>query len=185
MSFRRRNLSCQRRLVSSLFSWMPAFAGMTVFIFSSSLQAELKIDQKLPIQIQSDKASFERLNRQAVHEGNVVMVQGNQTVYADKLIVKKDIQGKDTLVNAIGNPAIFLGKVENEPEPVRATAKMIHYYPDKQLIILEGDAQITHLQDKFQGPMLSYQLDKQIVTASKHSKDRPTITIQPRPTKKS
>lgn len=155
-----------------------------VFLVSFPAHADFKADQKLPIQIQSDKASFERLNRQAMHEGNVVMVQGNQTVYADKLIVKKDMLGKETMINAIGNPAIFLGKMEGEPEPLRATAKIIHYHPDKQLIVLEGDAQITHLQDKFQGPMLSYQLDKQIVTAAKQSKERPTITIQPR-TKKS
>lgn len=165
--------------------YLPGFIFISAYLFSFPLHAEIKIDQSLPIQIQSDNAFFERITRQATHEGHVVMVQGPNTVYADKLIVRKENGDKNTHVYALGQPAVFIGKMDGEPEPVRATANTINYYPDKQLIVLEGNAQLTHLQDKFQGPMLSYQLDKQIVSASKQSQERPTITIAPNTRKKS
>jgi lipopolysaccharide export system protein LptA len=137
----------------------------------------------VPIQIQSDTASFEQLSHQATHEGNVVMTQGDHILHADKLTVKKDPKGDLTVLKATGNPATFSGQMESSPHPVLATAKIIYYYPDKQLIVLEGQATLDHQQDKFKGPMLSYQLDKQVVSATKQNNERPTITIQPRVSK--
>ncbi|MBS0286213.1 MAG: lipopolysaccharide transport periplasmic protein LptA [Proteobacteria bacterium] len=143
-----------------------------------------RLDRDTPIQIQSDKASFEQLNQQATHEGNVIMTQGAHVLHADKLTVKKDAKGELTVIKAFGGPATFTGNFADDPQPVYATAKIIYYYPDKQLIVLEGMATLDHHQDKFKGPMLSYQIDKQIVSASKQSNERPTITIHPRVSKK-
>ncbi|MBN9288422.1 MAG: lipopolysaccharide transport periplasmic protein LptA [Gammaproteobacteria bacterium 39-13] len=153
-------------------------------VFCSSLFASIaKIDPNTPIQIQSDIASFEQISRQACHEGNVILTQGSNELHADKLTAKKDPKGNLTVITAIGKPATFTGKVENSPQPIFATAKTIYYYPDKQLIVLEGAATLDHQQDKFRGPVLSYQLDKQMVSAEKQSNERPTITIHPRVSK--
>lgn len=143
-----------------------------------------RLDADTPIQIQSDNASFEQLSQQATHEGNVIMTQGAHVLHADKLTVKKDAKGELTVIKAVGKPATFTGNFAEEPQPVYATAKIIYYYPDKQLIVLEGAATLDHQQDKFKGPMLSYQIDKQIVSASKQSDERPIITIHPRVSKK-
>ncbi len=131
-------------------------------------------NKKMPsaIEIQSDAASVQQLTRQAVHEGNVVMKQGDNTLYADKLIIQKDEKGALSEITAIGKPATFKGTIF-------ASAKTIHYYPAKQLILLEGDATLIHQQDKFHGPTLSYQIDKQVVFATKSNQERPTIIFHP------
>lgn len=135
-------------------------------------------DLSLPIQIQSDQASFEHALKKATHTGNVVMVQGTNELYAEKLIMKKDLQG-DVLV-ATGNPATFKGVMADDPAPITGTAEKITYFPAKKLLVLEGNATLHHQQDKFKGPSLSYQLDKQLVTATANRHERPTIVIQPR-----
>ncbi len=155
-----------------------------VFILSFSIPAcfamHQGIDPNIPIQIQSDIASFEQISRQAIHEGNVILVQGSHELRADKLTMERDLKGHLNLITAKGNPATFQGKLNENPEPIHATAKTIYYYPAKQLIILEGAATLSHLQDEFQGPTLRYQLDTQVVTATKQSNERPIITFYPR-----
>ena len=142
--------------------------------------APIKIDPKTPIQIQADSASFDQSKQEAIHMGNVILTQGTHELHSDRLTIKKDAKGHLSVITAIGAPATFTGKRLNDPNPVYASAKTIYYYPDKQLLVLEGAATIDHQQDKFRGPMLSYQLDKQIINATKQSDERPIITIHPR-----
>lgn len=157
--------------------------GIGSFFCSTVFATMPKIDPNTPIQIQSDVAAYEQIQHQATHEGNVILTQGSHILHADKLIAKKDPKGNLTVITATGKPATFTGKMDNDPDPVYATAKTIYYYPDKQLLVLEGSATIDHQHDKFRGPALSYRLDKQTVSAAKQSNERPTITIQPRVSK--
>lgn len=138
------------------------------------------LDLTQPITIQSDTAAVEQLSHQATHSGNVIMTQGAHELRADTLTVKKDPKGGLTVITATGNPASFSGKRLDEPDPLVATAKTIYYYPDKQLVVLEGSATLEHQKDKFQGPSLSYNLDKQVISATSQSQDRPTVTLHPR-----
>lgn len=132
------------------------------------------------IQIESDKAYYQPRLHQAIHEGNVVMKQDSQILKADKLIIERNKVGKLSQLTATGHPATFSGQLEAHKTPVYASANTIHYFPDKQLLMLEGNATLMHEQDKFKGPVLSYQIDKQVVNASKQSNERPTLFIQPR-----
>lgn len=133
-----------------------------------------------PLQIRADKATIEQTSRQAIYLGNVILTQGSRVLHADKLEVKQDSQGRWDVIRATGNPARFTGNLDTNSQPVYGTAKTIYYYPDKQLVILEGGAVLEHEKDKFQGPTLSYEIDKRIISATKQSDERPTITIQPR-----
>lgn len=151
---------------------------MNTSVFAAT--TPIKIDPKTPIEIQADSASFDQVKQEAIHMGNVILTQGMHELHSDKLTIKKDAKGHLAVITAIGAPATFTGKRLNDPNPVYATAKTIYYYPDKQLLVLEGSATIDHQQDKFRGPMLSYQLDKQIINATKQSDERPIITINPR-----
>lgn len=136
--------------------------------------------ENAPIQIQSDTAYIEQLSKQATYEGNVILKQGTHILHADKLTLKKNDQGHLALITATGSPATFEGKLEISTHTIYAAAKTILYHPDKKLLELQGEATMEHQQDKFKGPMLSYQLDKQIISASKQSDERPTIIIHPR-----
>lgn len=150
-------------------------------IFASSLFSHpAKLDPTQPIQIKSDTASVEQLSHQATYSGNVIMTQSSHELHADTITVKKDPKGHLTVITAIGNPATFTGKRVDDPEPLVATAKTIYYYPDKQLVVLEGLATLEHQKDKFQGPTLSYNLNKQVISATSQNQERPTVTLYPR-----
>jgi lipopolysaccharide export system protein LptA len=150
-------------------------------LFSTgSLSHPVALKSSEPITIQADNASVEQLHRQAIYTGNVIMTQGLHQLRADTLTIKKDLQGRFSVITAVGNPASFTGKRANDPEPLIATGKTIYYYPDKQLVVLEGLATLEHQKDKFEGPTLSYNLDKQVISATSQSQDRPTITLHPR-----
>jgi len=160
--------------VRAVFISLMLSVPLSLFAHTSALHSEQ------PITIQSDTASVEQLKHHAVHEGNVILTQGLHTLCADRLTIQKDLKGNLSVITATGNPARFSGKKENEIEPLLATAKIIYYYPDKQLVVLEGAATLEHQQDKFQGPSLRYQLDKQVISATSQSQDRPTVTLHPR-----
>lgn len=141
---------------------------------------QLMNDLSLPIEIQSDVATFEHALEQAVYEGNVVMTQGSHTLHADKLLIQKNTEDGTSCFIATGTPATFKGLVADSPVPVSATAKTITFHPESQLLVFEEDATLNHQQDKFKGPSLSYRLDTQTITANANGHVRPTITIQPR-----
>lgn len=145
--------------------------------------AHVGINSELPIQITADNASYEHMNH-ALYQGNVILTQGDHELRADKLDAKKDRDGFVTVITATGNPAHYNGKLTTNPSPVFATAKTIHYYPDKQLVVLEGEATLKHEQDTFHGPTLSYQLEKQIISAVSQKEERPTMIIYPQVSKK-
>jgi len=155
--------------------------GFLLLAFSVCLNAHpeaVKSDQ--PIQIQSDVASYEQLNHLAIHQGNVVLTQNERELRADKLTIQLTPQGRAQVITATGNPAKFSGKMKENVQPLYATAKTIYYYPEKQLVVLEGAATLMQDKDTFHGPSLSYQLDKQIITAAKQSDERPTLIIHPK-----
>lgn len=153
---------------------------LLILFFATQSVAGICKKEALPVSIQSDFASIDQITRTATHEGNVVMKQGNHTLLADKLIIQKDDKGALSEITAHGKPATFHGQlVEKTKAPLHASAKVIHFYPAKQLIVLEGEATLTHQQDKFHGPTLSYQIDKQIVSATKRNEERPTIIFHP------
>ena len=108
------------------------------------------------------------------------MTQGENELRSDKLVIQKNEQGKLDVIKATGNPAHFKGKRENDLHPLNATANIIYYYPDKQLIVLEGSATLEHQQDKFEGPSLSYYMEKQVISATSQNDSRPTVILHPR-----
>lgn len=147
-------------------------------VLNTSIDASVPVET--PIYIQSDNAAFEQTKLLATYEGNVVMQQGSHILHAQTLAIKKNANGALTRITASGNPATFTGNHRHSTHPVYAKANIIYYYPNKELLILEGNAELQHQQDKFQGPSLHYQLDTQVISASKHNNQRPTVTILPR-----
>jgi lipopolysaccharide export system protein LptA len=154
------------------------FIGIVYCTFVQAYPAGLDPDK--PIKIQSNEASLEQLKQEAAYRGNVIMTQGENILHSDELTVKRDSHGRLNVITAKGKPATFTGKRANDPKPLHATAQTIYYYPEKQLIILEGEATLEHQQDKFEGPSLTYNLEKQVITASSQKDVRPTVILHPR-----
>ena len=100
----------------------------------------------------------------------MVLTQGSHELHADKLVVKKEANDVNVLI-ATGKPATFKGLMMNDPNPVTASANTIYFYPDKKLIVFEGNATLTHEKDKFKGPSLSYHIEQQTIIATSTSRN--------------
>lgn len=168
-------VTCLMRATVLMIFFAPAVWGVSA----------LKINPNAPIQIQSDNALLDQKSGQLIYQGTVIMTQGQNTLLSDKLTVKRDTRGSFEVILATGSPAKFDAIFENDPQPIHATAKTIYYYPEKQLLVLEGSATLDHEQDKFKGPLLRYELDKKVVSASSLNNQRPVITLYPRGVPKS
>lgn len=165
---------------SLLLRFTVLFGCMGYAIIGYGMKGLPLEDQNTPIEIKSDLATFEHARQEATYEGHVEMIQGKNILHADKLVIKTEQDSQTQCFEAIGLPATYSGYLANDPEPFTATAQSIFYYPNKRLLIFKDDATLTYKQDKFKGPSLRYDLEKQTVHATSNGHARPTITIQPR-----
>lgn len=161
------------------------FCAFLSFLFSEMYASCLHaypttLNPDEPIKIQADTASIEQLKQKAVYTGNVIMIQGEHELRANELVIKKEPNSGLNVITAKGDPAHFTGKRLNDPHPLLATANIIYYYPAKQLIILEGAATLDYQKDRFEGPTLSYHLEKQVISATSQNDLRPTVILHPR-----
>lgn len=138
------------------------------------------INSKNSVEIESDSVRIEKTTQQAIYLGNVRVKQNDSLLTADKLVVKKNRTGGIEVMIASGKPANFTGNIMEKDQPIFGSANIIYFYPDKQLVELEGQAELQHLQDKFKSPKLSYAMDKQIISANRTENQRPLIIMQPR-----
>lgn len=133
----------------------------------------------LPIEIQSDQASYFHQEGKMIHEGHVVVHWGDKTLLADRLILLKDRQGQVQTIKAFGTPATFEG-THNE-RLIEGQANRIEYHPNTQMVELHGDALLTHLQDKFMGPLITLNTSTSEITAHKNASERPVLIFHSKP----
>lgn len=127
-----------------IFLWLtPAFA--------------LSSDQKAPVELSADSAHCQQKDAETICEylGNVVFAQGTGVLKAPKVTVYKK-SDKIYKIEASGNLAHYQTELDENHKLVQASGKIITLYPDKNLMVLNGDGEITEDQNKFTGPYLEY-----------------------------
>ncbi|HKY69914.1 MAG TPA: lipopolysaccharide transport periplasmic protein LptA [Gammaproteobacteria bacterium] len=133
------------------------------------------------VNIQSDTLTYNQVTQEAVHEGNVVLTQGDYILFADKLILHKgSTQSKQIeKIIATGNPAKFEAKPKKDKMPVLGEAKTIYYYPTTQQLILQNQAKLHYQADIFTAPKITYDIQKNIIFSEKRDQERSSMVIHP------
>lgn len=134
----------------------------------------------IPIQIQSDTASFDQRSGIAIHRGSVLLSQGDRRLSADELRVKRDARGHIQIITALGHPARYQGAFEKGHPTVVGKADKMTYQPEKMILILENHAELTQPPNVFRGPHIQYDLAKKVITSPASSKGRTVLILQPR-----
>lgn len=147
----------------------------------------LPSDSQQKIQIVADSTLVDYKTGSNTHEGNVRIDQGSTHLLADKVTTKNN--SKHKIEEAIAYGITRLAEYSTTPKAgdaqFLAKARVIKFYPQTEIVVLEGDVSVTQGENSFQGPLIIYNMKDQIVTAPASKTGRATIVIEPDQYKKS
>ena len=103
--------------------------------------------------ITSDKLTFDYLNHFALFDGNVVVVDPQMTLYADKMTVLFSLSNKVSEIKAEG-------KVYIVQQDKQARADVAQYNVDQGVIVMTGKPQVTRGQDVLTGDRITFWRDQ-------------------------
>ena len=152
---------------------------VALLLVATPVSAESKKPME-PINIDADNAKILEKEGKSIYTGNVVLIQGDTKVTADKIIVlSKD--GKLSHLIAIGNPVTYHQKNQPKEADINGEAKRVEYYALSKRIVLLNNAKLTQGKNSFSGNKIEYNAISEVVTASQSEsgKERVRVTIQP------
>lgn len=134
-------------------------------------------DRQLPLYIDADWSEFTNGTPTGIYKGNVVMVQGNLEILADEAIFQM-IDGELEYIIATGD----MVKIKDLPklnEPwVYGEGRKLSYFPKKQILELETDAQVEQNRDIVVANKIIYNLETRVINAERKDDGRVHFTIQ-------
>ena len=124
-----------------------------------------------PVQISADQGRFEQDRGRGHYRGNVEMIQGDRTLYADEVeLIMRD--GELRRVEAIGTPVRM-----KEADFLESHADKLEYDLSRRTVILIGNAYIRHQGNTFEGARVEYNMDTRQVDASGEGEQRVRLVI--------
>ncbi|EKE01435.1 MAG: hypothetical protein ACD_21C00132G0006 [uncultured bacterium] len=114
-------------------------------------------DDELPAKLSSDSAICKRQDSENVctYSGKAELSQGTTNLQAQDITIYKKAGSKINKIVASGKQAHYNAILDNNQQ-VNADAELITIYPDKKMMILEGNGQIIVGRDKYSGPHIEY-----------------------------
>jgi len=160
--------------------WNVKFLFLTLWLMPIRLFA-LPGDDQQTMHINSDASTFNYKTGTNIYEGHVKIDQGTTHLIADRVVTTSN--NKHKISEAIAYGLTQLAEYTTLPKPgdpiFHAKAKVIKFYPAKSLVFLAGDVIVTQGKNSFQGPVITYNMKDQIVTAPPSKTGRATIIIEP------
>jgi len=164
-------------LLSSSFG-LAAFAQN-----EGAIQSTLASDFQQPVQIEADREFLDLRADLFRVEGNVVITQGSLIIQADQLEIEGfgNEQGDAERFIATGSPATYEQTIELGMR-VTASADKITYNATERLLTLDGNAELMQSGNSVRASRISYDLEKQQITALRGTEDgqRVRTRLQPR-----
>lgn len=142
----------------------------------------LSDDHEQKMHIVADSSTFNYKTGVDTYEGNVRIDQGTTHLTADKLVTSKNAQHKIEKAIAYGTKKLaeYTTVPKQGDKIFHAKANVITFYPLRSFVSLEGNVVVTQGQNSFQGPIISYNMKDQIVTAPASKIGHATIIIEPK-----
>jgi lipopolysaccharide export system protein LptA len=160
--------------------WYPK-AVLAIFLFSllSTSVFALESDKQAPLQIKADHVFFDHKKGINTYTGHVVLTQGTSALQADTIVVNFDSQDQLEKIVAKGKPAQYRTLFATDKPEVVGSAKIMEYYPAKNLLKLCENARIAEGQNSFEASQIEYNILKKVVTSAVGANGNIHITLQP------
>ncbi len=111
--------------------------------------------EKQPVQVEADRLEIDEQRDLSVYQGNVVIIQGDLRLQADRVEVR-GAQGKAELLTATGKPVRFQTKPGKGGKPVNGEAERLEYVLNADVITLSDNARVTQGADVFSSERIQY-----------------------------
>lgn len=159
--------------------------GLSILFFSLSTLVTpsfaLPEDRELPIDITSDEGEYHQEEGFGIYTGNVVFTQGKLEIKADKATFYL----KDGALDYVKAEMLTKGKrvhikdlPNKEDEWAYGKGEVLHYYPNKELLVLEVQAEVEQGGDIIKADTIDYHLDTKKAIAKRSENKQIQITIQ-------
>lgn len=141
-------------------------------------------DRDQPIYVQSDTATRNENTGITVYQGDVNMKQGSTRILADKVTIYT-VNNEITRILAVGNPAHYQEKPDEQRKTVVAEANTIDYLLNQDKLNLIENASLDQEGTTMTGKRIEYNIKASEVKASSNSSSgdgRIHMVIQPKKT---
>ena len=140
---------------------------LTIIALPSSA---LESDKYQPINIEADRAEFDRKAGTAAYFGNVVLQQGSLIIYADKIsLIREGEELKEAV--ATGKPARFQQQLDDSDKLTRARSQTMRFNTNQQKVTLLKEAFLKQGENSFSGEQIIYDTEKERVSARASTSD--------------
>jgi lipopolysaccharide transport protein LptA len=106
----------------------------------------------------ADSAVCKRQSNESVctYSGNAKLNRGTANLQAQQIVIYEKTKGKNNKIIASGEHSHYSDIPDSDHKSFDADANLITIYPDRNLMILEGNGQMTVGQDQYSGPHIEY-----------------------------
>lgn len=161
--------------------WALLLLALGIFTLSSNAVG-LPQDSEQPIEISADRTEFDSQKQEHTLSGDVRITQGSMQIEAEQITLKlKD--GEITEVAGTGNPLRYR-VIDNDGQPLNASANKIIYRPVEAKLSLLGSAALSRPDREFSGEQIDYDINSSHINARGNGNKRVKIVIQPETKKK-
>ena len=153
-------------------------AALLTLLLSSTASHARESDYQQPVKVDSDTQQAELNTNVITFLNNVVIHQGSIVMHANKVVVIRHEKGNDEMI-ATGTPATFQQTLDNG-KIVNAKASELKYQLKDRLVTLTGKAELKQDDNKVNGDVIRYDIEKQQMMAeSKGTGSRVTTIFSP------
>lgn len=143
----------------------------------------LPSDKEKPVLVEADYAEIDHKNGVGTYKNHVKIQQGTSHVTADEVFTYFDKD--DQLVEAIAkgtksNLAHFWTLPHTDKPELHAYALTIKFYPQKNHVVLLGQARIKQGQETYNAPHIEYDLTNNRVISPPHKEGKTVIILENR-----
>lgn len=129
------------------------------------LCAGTALAQQGPIHINADSAEFTETTGESVYIGNVELRRGNMTMKGNRLKVTRNPKTQALTAILVGQPATITQPDRRTGETITARASQIDYDSVRDMLVMQGNAQIIRGAERMVGQRIRYYVQTQkIVT---------------------
>src|SRR3990167_1372613 len=152
-------------------------ASLLLFIASRMLAND--VDKQQPLFIVADEVLMNTHTHITIYTGHVHAQQGTSHLTADKVITFKSNQNKMQKIIAYGKQAKYNTLPNDSKDPLYASADVLIFKPNENMIQLRGNGVLTQAQRKLTGEKIYYNTAAQTLYSAQHESSRTTIIIPP------
>lgn len=140
----------------------------------------LKINA-MPISIDADNQQIDIQKNTMTFSGNVVIIQDNITIKANKVVITEIQSKEDQTITAYGQPVLFEQQVQKNDTHYKITgnADKLIYRVKQNDVTMQGNAQIKQKDNYINSNIINYDVQQRKIEAQSDARQRVRTIIMP------